>query len=232
MNPGPESSLSVFYEDRELLVLNKPPGVAVQPGSRRGKTSGKQIELSLLELAEKQFGGAGSLWVVHRVDQPVSGIVLFARKKEIAASLSDAFAKGKVNRTYLGAVESPPDPAEGELIHYLKRDGKRNISRDYAEKVPGSKKSRLSYTLAGKSERYWFLKITLITGRHHQIRAQLKAVGVSVKGDIKYGARRTNPGGGIHLHAWTLNLKHPVTGEELSFNAPLPEDPVWDAFKT
>ena len=211
-----QTAYSIIYEDRWLLAACKATGVP----SQRDK-SGDQALIDMIGNS-----GGGSLFVVHRIDRPASGLVLFARSSETAGRLSEMFRSAVVRRRYWAIVGAQPEPPEGTLTHRLEARPRANktivVADDGHEAV-------LNYSVVAKSERYWLLDVELVTGRHHQIRAQLAAIGCPIRGDLKYGARRSIPGGGIGLHAYRLNLKHPHTGHELALSAPAPHDRLWQA---
>lgn len=167
---------------------------------------------------------------MHRLDRPVSGIVVLAKTKTAMTALTGQFRSRKVEKTYLAVVQNVPSEPEGTLVHFLRKNESKNISVVATESDAGAERAELRYRLAGSSERYHLLEIQLITGRHHQIRAQLAAIGCPVKGDVKYGFRRSNRDRSIHLHAWRLAFDHPVSGERIRLEAKLPDDPVWQAF--
>ena len=183
--------------------------------------------MTLLEQYCKQ-----TLLPINRIDRPVSGLVLLAKTKAAAAELNRQFAERTAKKTYLAVVKNLPETAEGELVHYIKKSSQdKNISKAYPTEQKHSEKGILYYTHCGSSTTYHLLKVNLLTGRHHQIRAQLAAIGSPVKGDVKYGFRRSNDDRSIHLHAWRLSFDHPATGERLNFTAPISAtDPVWLAF--
>ena len=171
------------------------------------------------------------LGVVHRLDRPVSGVVLFAKTSKALPRLNKLFAKHeKVKKTYWAIVGNKPPQGNGTLTHWLTRNEKTNTAKAYDHEIPNSKKAILDYQLVATSERYFLLEIQLHTGRHHQIRCQLAKMGCPIKGDLKYGAPRSNPDGSICLHARHLELEHPVTHEILSITAPVPQDALWQAF--
>ncbi len=209
----------VLYKNNQLIAFNKPVMWPVQPD----KTGDK----SLLELAEMYCHS--KLHLVHRIDRPAGGVVLFARNTSALVALHEQFRLREVTKTYLAVVQQLPPQSEGELRHYLLKNGRTNHTAVVADATTGAQEALLRYRLLGSSERYHLLEVHITTGRHHQIRAQLAAVGCPIKGDVKYGFRRSNPGGGIHLHAWKLAFRHPVSGEPVTVTAPLPRDPVWDA---
>ncbi len=169
--------------------------------------------------------------VVHRLDRPTSGAVVFARTSKALERLNAQFRDKETNKIYWAIVESRPEKEEATLIHYLRKNEKQNKSYASLKEVPGSKKAVLHYTLIASSDRYWLLEIKLETGRHHQIRAQLSSSGCVIKGDLKYGAKRPNKDGSICLHARELQFNHPTTKEVIKIIAPLPEDPLWQHFE-
>jgi 23S rRNA pseudouridine1911/1915/1917 synthase len=210
----------VIYKNNQLIAFNKPSGVPVQAD----KTGDK----SLFQLAE--IFTRSKIYLIHRLDRPASGVVLFAKTKNAAANLSEQFRQRKVRKIYLAVVGNPPPEKEGTAVHFLQKNARTNRSRAVAEETPEADRSELKYKLLGSSENYHLLEIEMLTGHHHQIRAQLAAIGCPIKGDVKYGSRRGNKDRSIHLHAWKLEFDHPVSGEREKLSAALPKDPVWDAF--
>ena len=210
----------VIYKNNQLIALNKLPGIAVQKDSGEDK--------SLADLAE--IYTKSKLRIIHRIDRPASGIVLMAKTPKALAKLNEQFKNRIVKKTYLAVVKNLPEKPAGELIHYLQKNSKLN--RSYASDVAreNSKKAVLTYTHLGSSDYYHLLKIDLQTGRHHQIRAQLAAINSPIKGDVKYGFRRGNRDRSIHLHAWKIKFRHPVSNEWVELTAAPPDDPVWNAF--
>jgi len=211
----------VIEKNNQFIVFSKPAGVPVQAD----KTGDK----SLLQLAE--IYTKSKLNLVHRIDRPASGVVLFAKNKKAVGVLGDQFREKKVSKTYLAVVKNKPEKESGTLRHYLKKNGRTKKSEAHEEEIKGSKLSELKYRLLGSSDNYHLLEVEPISGRFHQIRAQLAAIGSPIKGDVKYGARRSNRDRSIHLHAWKLDFFHPVSNEKISLNAPLPNDSIWDYFK-
>lgn len=169
------------------------------------------------------------LGVCHRIDRPVSGVVVLARTSKALVRLNNMFKTREVKKTYWAVVENAPEPVEGHLIHWLRKDEQKNVSRAYTEEVKGSQRCELYYKLIGKSNRYFLLEVNPFTGRHHQIRVQLSKIGCSIKGDVKYGAKRTNKDGRIHLHARQIEFIHPVKKEPVVVTAPVPDEVVWKA---
>lgn len=172
--------------------------------------------------------GAVFLGVVHRLDRPTSGIVVFARTSKALSRLNKMFSERETEKTYWAIVKNDPPKPSDRLVHYLKRNPKQNKSYAHSNEVPESKKAILSYSVAKKLDRYTLLEIDLETGRHHQIRSQLSAIGCPIKGDLKYDFDRSNKDGSIHLHARKLSLMHPVKKEPLTVIAPPPKDVLWD----
>ena len=218
-------NLEVLYEDNHLIAINKKAGDIVQGD----KTGDEPLSDVVKKYIAKKYNkpGAVFLGVVHRLDRPTSGVVIFARTSKALTRLNKAFAEKETHKTYWTMVSPAPQEKHANLTHFLKRNTKQNKSYAYDKEVPDSKKAILKYTTVLKLERYTLLEIDLLTGRHHQIRAQLAKIGCSIKGDLKYGAKRSNQNGGIHLHARKLELTHPVKKEPLSITAPVPNDPLW-----
>ncbi len=223
-----KDNLQVIYEDNHLIVINKRPGDIVQ-GDKTGDTPLSDVVKNYI--AEKyNKPGAVYLGVVHRLDRPTSGIVIFARTSKALPRLNKLFAEKEAKKTYWAVVKNTPPKAADTLIHYLKRNPKQNKSYSNVKEVPDSKKGILDYRIIKELNNYFLLEIDLHTGRHHQIRSQLSAIGCPIKGDLKYGFDRSNPDGSIHLHSRKLVLIHPVSKEELTFVAPPPtEDSIWKA---
>lgn len=212
----------VLYKNNQLIAFNKPAGIPVQ----EDKTGDKAL-INLAEIYTKS-----KLQLIHRLDRPASGLALFAKTDGALASLNEQFRERKVEKIYLAAVQEKPPKEKDKLIHFLKKNQRSNRTQAFEKEQPGSKKAELSYRYLGGTEHYHLLEVMLNTGRHHQIRAQLAAIGCSIKGDVKYGARRGNRDRSIHLHAWKLRFRHPVSGEMEEVVAPLPEgDAVWQAFQ-
>jgi len=210
----------VLYKNNQLIAFNKPPAIAVQPD--------KTGDASFLKKAQNFC--QSRLHLIHRIDRPTSGVVLFAKTENALADLNEQFKDRSVKKTYLAVVQNLPSPEEGELTHYIRKKNQMNRSHAFDKEVEGSKKGSLHYRKLASIDRYHLLEIDLKSGRHHQIRAQLAAIGCPIKGDVKYGFRRGNRDRSIHLHAWKLQFVHPVSKEEVSLCAPLPDDSVWQAF--
>lgn len=221
--------MTVLYEDNHLIIVSKDAGEIVQGD----KTGDKPLSETVKDYIKERYHKPGSVFlgVVHRLDRPVSGVVLFARTSKALARLNALFADHEsVHKTYWAIVANRPEKEEGTLVHWLTRNEKNNKATAHEREVPNSKKAVLDYKLLASSERYHLIEVTLHTGRHHQIRCQLAKMGCPIKGDLKYGAHRSNPDGSISLHARSLSLEHPVTHETVSVTAPVPNDRLWQAF--
>lgn len=220
-------NLQVIYEDNHLIVVNKRPGDIVQ-GDKTGDIPLSEVVKQYIA-AKYNKPGAVFLGVVHRLDRPTSGLVVFARTSKALARLNKMFAERETKKIYWAMVKTTPDPLEGRLEHYLLRNPKQNKSYAHLKPVPDSKRAVLNYRTLAQSDHYTLLEIDLETGRHHQIRCQLAVIGSPIKGDLKYGAQRSNPDGSIHLHARALTLMHPVQKELMTFVAPVPEEALWQS---
>lgn len=220
----------LLYEDNHLLIVNKHAGDLVQPDPSGESALEDQIKAFIKSRDAKP--GAVFLGVVHRIDRPVSGAVLFAKTSKALVRLNEMIRDGKIHKTYWALTEQRPDPAEGELHHYLLRDGKTNRSKVYDSPKADSKEARLRYKTLGEGTHYTLVEVELLTGRHHQIRAQLSKIGCPIRGDLKYGAKRSIPGGGISLHSRRIEFEHPVQHTPLSVTAPVPAgDNLWAYFE-
>ncbi|WP_461533353.1 RluA family pseudouridine synthase [Sinomicrobium sp.] len=222
------NNLIVLYEDNHIIAVNKRPGDIVQGD----KTGDQPLSEVVKEYIKYKYDKPGNVYlgVVHRLDRPTSGIVIFAKTSKALPRLNKLFAEKEAQKTYWTIVEQCPSPPEGRLEHWLKRNQIQNRSYAHLKQVEGAKKASLSYRLVKKLDRYFLLEIDLHTGRHHQIRAQLSAIGSPIKGDLKYGYSRSNRDGSIHLHARSLRFTHPVKKEKMVLIAPPPEkDALWKA---
>jgi len=226
-NRSNPSNLQVLYEDNHLIVVNKRVGDIVQGD----KTGDDPLSEVVKQYLKDKYNKPGNVYlgVVHRLDRPTSGIVLFSKTSKALPRLNKLFAQGETKKMYWAVVKNAPPQESGTLVHWLVRNPKQNKSYAHNKEVPNSKKAELDYKITKKLDNYFLLEIDLKTGRHHQIRAQLAAIGCTIKGDLKYGADRSNKDGGIHLHARSLALVHPVQKEPVAFLAPPPEDPIWNA---
>ncbi len=220
----------ILYEDNHLIVVNKHAGDLVQSDPQGSEA----LEGWLKEYIRRRDAkpGAVFLGVVHRIDRPVSGAVLFAKSSKALTRLNGMIREGRIGKSYWAIVERTPEPEEGELRHYIVRDAAANRSRACDAPRAGAKEARLRYATLARSDRYTLLGIELLTGRHHQIRAQLARVGCPIRGDLKYGARRSNPDGGISLHSRAIRFDHPVRHEPVEVVAPVPAgDALWRYFE-
>jgi 23S rRNA pseudouridine1911/1915/1917 synthase len=219
---------AVLYEDNHIIIVNKRSSDLVQGDG----TGDEPLDDIVRSYIREKYNKPGEVFlgVVHRLDRPVSGCVVYARTSKALTRLSELFRTREVKKTYWAIVTDRPPAEEGTLDNYLKKNEKQNKSYVYDTEVKGSKKAELSYRILARSERYYLLEVDLQTGRHHQIRAQLAAAGCPVRGDLKYGARRSNEGGGISLHSRRVSFIHPVKKEEIVAVAPLPDDRIWKLF--
>ncbi len=219
----------ILYEDNHLVVVNKLPSQIVQ-GDKTGDTSLADMVKEYIK-AKYQKPGNVFLGIPHRIDRPTSGVVVYTRTEKALSRVAVSFAQRQVQKTYWAVVSDMPPQESGELVHYLKRNSATNRTTATTKPSAGRQEARMKYRVAGASDRYYLLEIELLTGRHHQIRAQLAAIGLPIKGDLKYGAPRSNRGGGIHLHARSLTIPHPITKEPITFVADPPtKDPLWNYF--
>jgi 23S rRNA pseudouridine1911/1915/1917 synthase len=220
-----KENLNVLYEDNHIIVVNKRVGDIVQGD----KTGDKPLSEVVKEYIKDKYNKPGEVFlgVVHRLDRPTTGIVVFARTSKALTRLNDIFKNRETQKTYWAIVKSKPVQQSANLVHYLTRNEKSNTSKAHVKEVSGSKMASLDYRIIKVLTNYTALEVDLHTGRHHQIRAQLSAIGSPIKGDLKYGADRSNPDGGICLHARKLVLIHPVAKTPLEIIAPLPEDSLW-----
>ena len=220
--------MTVVYEDNHIIVVNKTSSEIVQ-GDKTGDTPLSEMVKQYLK---EKYHKPGNVFigVTHRLDRPVSGLVLFAKTSKALPRLNEMFRNGEVKKTYWAIVKECPKETEGELVHYLVRNEKQNKSYAYDKEVKNSKKAVLHYKLIGHSQNYYLLEVDLKTGRHHQIRCQLAKMGCPIKGDLKYGSSRSNPDGSICLHARMVQFVHPVSKEEIRLTAPVPEGNLWNGF--
>lgn len=219
-------NLQVIYEDNHIIAINKRVGDIIQGD----KTGDKPLSEVVKEYIKNKYNKPGDVFLgtVHRLDRPTSGIVIFARTSKALARLNTMFKTHNIQKKYWALVKNKPEPERDTLIHYLKRNPKNNTSKAHIHQVPDSKKGILEYHLIKSLQTYHLLEIKLHTGRHHQIRSQLSAIGCPIKGDLKYGFDRSNPNGGINLHAWSLIFTHPVSKEEINLTALLPKENLWE----
>lgn len=231
--------MQIIYEDNHIIAVSKTCHEIVQGDKTGDEPLGETLKRFIKERDNKP--GNVFLGVTHRLDRPTTGVVLFAKTSKALERLNKMFAEGNVHKTYWAIVpnrwkdsESRDDKMqqiarEADLKHWLVRDEKKNRSFAYDRQVPNSKEARLHYSVIAETERYALVEVLLFTGRHHQIRCQLSKIGLPIKGDLKYGAPRSNPDGGISLHSRKANFIHPVSKEEITIVAPVPEDNLWKA---
>jgi len=223
-----QPELEILYEDNHLIAVNKSNSDLVQPDPTGDMSLEERVKQYIAEKYNKK--GPAFLGVVHRLDRPVTGVVLFARTSKALERMNRLFAGREVKKIYWAIVKNAPPEKSGILEHYITRNSAQNKAYAHDKEVPGSKVARLHYNLIAASDRYYLLEINLETGRHHQIRCQLSKIGCSVKGDLKYGAERSNPGGGISLHARSVEFIHPVKKTPVKIVATPSGDPLWNVF--
>ena len=224
----PKGFPEVLYDDNHIIIVYKRSSDLVQGDG----TGDEPLDDIVRAYIKEKYNKPGDVFlgVVHRLDRPVSGCVVYARTSKALTRLSELFRTREVKKTYWAIVTDRPPEEDGVLSNWLKKNEKQNKSYVYPTEVKGSKLAELSYKILGRSERYYLVEVDLQTGRHHQIRAQLAAAGCPVKGDLKYGAKRSNEGGGISLHSRRVSFVHPVKKEEITVEAPLPGDRIWKLF--
>jgi 23S rRNA pseudouridine1911/1915/1917 synthase len=222
-----KSNLQVLHEDNHIIVINKRVGDIVQGD----KTGDKPLSEVVKEYLKEKYNKPGEVFlgVVHRLDRPTTGIVVFAKTSKALTRLNELFSNRETQKTYWAVVKNKPPKNEDNLVHFIKRNEKNNTSKAHLKEVPDSKKASLDYKIIKELNNYFAVEIYLHTGRHHQIRAQLSIIGCPIKGDLKYGFDRSNPDGGIHLHARKLVFIHPVSKEEITILAPTPDEVIWNA---
>ena len=222
--------MTVVYEDNHIIIVNKTASEIVQ-GDKTGDTP---LSETVKQYLKEKYSKPGNVFigVAHRLDRPVSGLVVFAKTSKALSRLNEMFKNSEVKKTYWAVVKNLPREEEGELVNYLVRNEKQNKSYAYDKEVPGSKKAILHYRLIGRSQNYYLLEIDLKTGRHHQIRCQLAKMGCPIKGDLKYGSPRSNPDGSICLQARYIRFVHPVSKELIEVEAPVPPGNLWNGFET
>ncbi|MBQ9285782.1 MAG: RNA pseudouridine synthase [Bacteroidaceae bacterium] len=220
--------MRVLYEDNHVIIVAKQAGEIVQGDKTGDRTLADDVKAYIKERYAKP--GEVFLGIVHRLDRPVSGVVVFARTSKALTRLNEMFRDARVQKTYWALVQNPPKEQEATLTHYIVRNEKQNKSYAYATERPSSKKAVLDYKVIGHSDRYCLLEVHLHTGRHHQIRCQLAAIGCPIRGDLKYGAPRSNPDGSISLNAHSVRFEHPVSHNDIYVEAPVPDEGPWRAF--
>jgi 23S rRNA pseudouridine1911/1915/1917 synthase len=222
-----KDNLEVLFEDNHLLIVNKKSGDIVQGD----KTGDKPLSDVVKEYIKEKYNKPGEVFlgVVHRLDRPTSGIIIFARTSKALERLNKMLRERTISKTYWAVVKNTPLKEKDSLIHFLKKNPKNNKSTVFTKETDASKKAILHYLVIKKLDNYSLLEIDLETGRHHQIRAQLAYIGSPIKGDLKYGASRSNKDGSIHLHARKILFTHPVSKENISVLAPIPNETIWNA---
>jgi 23S rRNA pseudouridine1911/1915/1917 synthase len=220
--------IEILYEDNHLIAVNK----RASDLSQGDKTGDSPLDSDVKQYIAEKYNKPGDVFlgIVHRLDRPVSGVILYARTSKALERLNEMFRNGQIKKVYLAIVKERPPEDKAIITHYLKKNEKQNKTFVYDTEVKGSKQASLTYTISGRSRRYYLLEIELHTGRHHQIRAQLAKIGCPVKGDLKYGYPRSNPDGGISLMARRIEFIHPVKKEKTVITAPFPEGDIWGKF--
>lgn len=219
--------MTVLYEDNHIIIVNKAPGEIVQGD----KTGDKPLSEEVKEYLKVKYNKPGNVFcgVTHRLDRPTSGIVIFAKTSKALSRLNAMFKNNEIDKIYWAVVKNLPEKGEATLVHYLVKNERTNKSVAYDVEKPNTKKSVLHYKVIARSQYYSLLEVDLETGRHHQIRCQLSKIGSPIKGDLKYGAERSNPDGSISLHARKIAFTHPVSKEKIEAVAPTPDDVLWNA---
>ena len=222
-----KNNLQVLHEDNHLIIVNKRSGDIVQGD----KTGDKPLSDVVKEYIKDKYNKPGAVYLgtVHRLDRPTSGVVIYARTSKALERLNKMLREKTIKKTYWAVIEKFPKKENATLINYLKKNPKNNKSTAYVTEIDGSKKAILHYQLLKKLDNYSLLEIDLETGRHHQIRVQLSNIGSIIKGDLKYGAKRSNKDGSINLHARRIEFTHPVSKDLIKITAPTPKDAIWDA---
>ena len=218
--------LLVLYEDNHLIAVKKEPGSIVQSDKTGDETLAEEVKAYIKRKYKKP--GDVFLGIVHRLDRPVGGVIVFARTSKALTRMNELFREKKISKTYWAIVEEKPPREDGQLVNWLKKNQEKNRSRAYDIEVKDSKKAELTYRLMGRSKHYYYIEVHPKTGRHHQIRVQLAHLGCKIKGDVKYGAKRTNKDGSIHLFARSLSFIHPVKKEKLIIRSNPPMGPLWN----
>lgn len=221
--------MQVLYEDNHIIIVYKQSGEIVQGD----KTGDKPLSETIKEWIKQKYAKPGNVFlgIVHRLDRPVSGIVVFAKTSKALSRLNNMFRNGEVRKTYWAMVQTAPNMPEATLTNWLVRNEKQNKSYVYNNEMPNAKQAILKYKTIGQTEHYTLLEVNLLTGRHHQIRCQLAAMGCPIKGDLKYGARRSNPDDSISLLSHKVEFIHPVSKQKIVVVSPLPTEKVWDNFR-
>jgi len=222
-----KSNLQVLYEDNHIIIVNKRAGDIVQGD----KTGDQPLSEVVKDYIKDKYNKPGNVYlgVTHRLDRPTTGIVVFAKTSKVLSRMNKLFSDKKVNKTYWAVVKEKPENEKDTLIHWLKKNPKKNKSTAYNHEIKDSKKAILDYEVIQHLNNYFLLEVNLETGRHHQIRCQLASIGSPIKGDLKYGFDRSNKDASIHLHSRKIDFVHPVSKEQITVVAPTPQDPIWEA---
>lgn len=222
------NNIEVLFEDNHIIAVNKKPSDIIQGD----KTGDVPLSEHVKNYIKKKYDKPGEVYLgtVHRLDRPVSGVVLFAKTSKSLSRLNELFRNKEIQKTYWAVVKNKPAKEQDHLVHYLIKNEQKNQSKAYPKEVKGSLKCELGYKLIQSSDNYFLLEVNPFTGRHHQIRVQLSSIGCPIKGDLKYGAKRSNPDGSIHLHARKIEFVHPVKKESLTIVADPPNEPLWNSF--
>ena len=220
--------MTVLYEDNHIIIVNKASGEIVQGD----KTGDKPLSDIVKEYLKEKYNKPGNVFcgVTHRLDRPTTGVLVFAKTSKALSRVNEMFRNDKVEKSYWAIVKNQPPKVEDKLVHWLIKNEKNNKSTAFDKEMPGAKKAVMHYKIIGSSENYFLLEVNLETGRHHQIRTQLSKIGCPIKGDLKYGANRSNPDGSISLHARTISFIHPVSKIKIEITAPVPNDNLWKSF--
>ena len=220
--------MTVLFEDNHIIIVNKASGEIVQGD----KTGDKPLSEIVKEYLKEKYNKPGNVFcgVTHRLDRPTSGVVIFAKTSKALSRLNEMFRDDKVDKIYWAIVKNSPPKHEDSLFHWLIKNEKNNKSTAYDKEKHGTKKAVLHYKIISTSEKYFLLEVNLETGRHHQIRTQLAKIGCPIKGDLKYGANRSNADGSISLHARAISFNHPVSKTKIEVIAPVPQDSLWQSF--
>ena len=221
------TNLDILFEDNHLIIINKKPGDIVQ----KDKTN----DISLLEIVKeylkRKYNKPGNVYLglIHRIDRPTSGLVMFAKTSKALSRMNNMLKGKMIVKTYWAITKNKPEKKSSQLVHWLKKNEKKNKSTHFSRETKNAKKAILDYKIIKELENYFLLEIIMGSGRHHQIRCQLQAIGCPIKGDLKYGAKRSNSDGSIDLHAKHLKFIHPVTKKEVNLNAPVRENKIWQS---
>lgn len=220
--------MTVLYEDNHIIIVNKASGEIIQGD----KTGDKPLSEIVKKYLKEKYNKPGNVFcgVTHRLDRPTTGVVVFAKTSKALSRLNEMFRNNETDRIYWAIVKNIPSKPEDRLVHWLIKNEKKNKSTAYDKEKQGAKKAVMHYKIRGIAENYFLLEVNLITGRHHQIRTQLAKIGSPIKGDLKYGAKRSNPDGSICLHARCISFIHPVSNKKIEITAPVPDDNLWKSF--